>query len=338
MGDTVFQLIRTQHNQILTLIEGRAPRQERSRKIILTGTDSSLRTHEKIVSDLYCRRQRCIGLKEAAEGRVILWVKVRWKFSQTHVNQVHCGLFCQCLKQLRNDGESNNAMKFAFWKGPGEWSSGYLNGEDVSNKPDLVSQNQVRSGKSPQKVSVQGTESHQNGGSRLTSHLYVPTPLTRQQIFPAVSYGRASVVAMAPEGQAGQNSVGNGPFRMPRPEPELAIRGKRKRRIDLAQLMGTFRPMPIAAEVGEAASMGRLLAPRQDIALENRAYNLPLRVHPVLRLESRRAESHSNKRKSRFPQSNRPVKRNNGRLERSEDEQSNGLRDALQWLEDEFEE
>ncbi|KID83958.1 arrestin domain-containing protein [Metarhizium guizhouense ARSEF 977] len=98
--------------------------------------------------------------------------------------------------------------------------------------------------------------------------------------------------------------------------------------------------MRIEADLGEAATLGRSLAPRRSDGREQVQTETSQQAPAVPQAHNWRTESDSRKRKSQSEQSSRPLKQRRSEAHRcrSEDEQSNDLKAVLQWLEDEFQE
>lgn len=127
------------------------------------------------------------------------------------------------------------------------------------------------------------------------------------------------------------------------PEPS-GRKGKRKRPAELSEGIGicqreAFTPASIATELGEAATLGCSVALRRSCELQDTCSGLSPAAPLVPVTKNRRAESHSLKRKSRSQQPKRGSKRPRieSRRNRSEDDHRADLKDALQWLEDQYE-
>lgn len=227
----------------------------------------------------------------------------------------------------REEETGSRELEFVFWEGPEERQNGILDCEGEGSN--------LQTKANPRKESSQKRFRNSAGSSTL-SH---------GRVLSAANHRREIVWSTTQESGARRCAIERNPFLSMQAGPEPSGRkGKRKRPAELSDGIGicqreAFTPTPAATELGEVATLGCSIAPRRSCELQDTCFGLSPAAPLVPATKNRRAESHSLKRKSRSQQPKRTSKRPRieGRRNRNEDDHRTDLKDALQWLEDQYE-
>ncbi|EXU94845.1 helitron helicase-like domain protein [Metarhizium robertsii] len=227
----------------------------------------------------------------------------------------------------REEEKSSKEFGFVSWEGPEEREAVLLDregeGSNLQTKTGLT---------------------EESGQKRLGNPTGIST-LSHGRFLSGANHGREIVWSITQESGARRHAIERNPSLSMQADPEPSGRkGKRKRPAELCDGIGIcqregFTPAPIATELGEAATLGCSIAPGRSCELPDTYSGLSPAAPLVPATKNRRAESHSLKRKSRSQQSKRASKRPRieGRRNRSEYDHRTDLKDALQWLEDQYE-
>jgi hypothetical protein len=227
----------------------------------------------------------------------------------------------------REEETGSRELEFVFWEGPEERQNGISDcegeGSNLQTKANLRKESSQRR--------LRGS-----AGSSTLSHGRFP---------PAANHGREIVWSITQETGARWCAIERNPFVPTHTGSEgPGRRGRGKKPTDLPNRIGIGRheistQMPLATSLGGAASLGPSLAPRGSYGVQEIMFNAPEQIQRTAELNGSQAGSRSRKRKHRSQESSQPLKRprSGGRRERTKTDQSDDLKDVLQWLENEYE-